>query len=272
MDIVAWEKYLFANLTTIIGSVLVAVCALWLARFIRNKLLSLFSNSKRNQTLKLFLTNSAYTVILVIAGITILAKLGVPTASLITILGTSSLAIGLALKDSLSNIAAGVILVFQKPFEYGDLVEISGTLGVVEHIDLFNVKIKTSSNEIVVIPNGMLIQDKIINKAYNGKRRLEIITSIAYDADLKKAKALLYDMVSTDKRVLQDPAPWVVVSKLADSGVELSIRIWIKKDHYLDVQYDLLEKIKLTFDEQGIQIPYPQMEIFLKKPPALIQK
>ena len=265
MDIVAWEKYLFANLTTIVGSVLVAVCALWLARFIRNKLLNLFLHSKRNQALKLFLTNCVYTLVLVIAGITILGKLGVPTASVVTLLGASSLAIGLALKDFLSNIAAGVILVFQKPFEYGDLVEISGTLGVVEYIDLFNVKIKTSSNEIVVIPNGMLIQGKIINKAYRGKRRLEIIASIAYDSDLIKAKTLLNDIVLQVDKILKDPAPSVAVSRLAESSVDLSIKMWLKKEHYLEVQGEVLEKIKLIFDKNDIQIPYPQMELSVKK-------
>jgi small conductance mechanosensitive channel len=180
-------------------------------------------------------------------------------------LGASSLAIGLALKDFLSNIAAGVILVFQKPFEYGDLVEISGTLGVVEYIDLFNVKIKTSSNEIVVIPNGMLIQGKIINKAYRGKRRLEIIASIAYDSDLIKAKTLLHDIVLQVDKILKDPAPSVVVSRLAESSVDLSIKMWLKKEHYLEVQGEVLEKIKLIFDKNDIQIPYPQMELSVKK-------
>lgn len=267
MDFTAWEQYVISNIVMIATSIVVAGLGFWLARLVRNQLLKTFSKSKKHQTIKLFITKTVYGLVLVVAGIMVLGRLGVPTASLITILGTSSLAIGLALKDFLSNIAAGVILVFQRPFEIGDLVEISGTLGTVQSIDLFHVKVKTPNFETVVIPNGKLIKEKIVNKAHQGIRRLEVKVLISYSANLLLAKRLLRNLCQQDDRVLTDPEPLVAVCDLANSGVELTIRAWVHKDDYNKVKFSLLEQIKLDFDEHQIEIPFPQLDILIKQNP-----
>lgn len=267
MDISSWESYLLSNITSIAYSIILAILGLIFARFIRNKLLKFFSHGTKNQTLKLFFTNSIYTVVLVIVAIIVLGKLGVPTASLVTILGASSLAVALALKDFLSNIAAGVVLVLQRPFVIGDLVELSGTLGTVENIDLFNVKLKTPCNQVVYIPNGKLTKDKIVNKAYQGRRRLELLIDISYDADLKKAKDLIYSLIEQDPRVLKTPSPLVAVCELAESSVRLSVRIWVNRNDFNYIKFSLLENIKLLFDDQGISIPFSQMVVHLKQEP-----
>lgn len=264
MDFISWEKYILENLSTIAFSAILALLGLWLARIIRNQLIRVFAKSQKNQVLKLFLTNTVYTIVLVVAGIMVLGKLGVPTASLITILGTSSLAVGLAMKDFLANIAAGVILVFQRPFEIGDLVELSGILGTVETVDLFHTKIKTPNNEIVVIPNGKLIQENIVNKAHEGIRRLELTVLIAYRADLKKAKSIIHTIVNADMRVLSEPRAIIGVSNLADSGVELIVRVWARREDFIQLKFDCLEQIKLEFEQQGIEIPFPQLDVFIK--------
>jgi len=266
MDIISWEKYIMTNMVTILSSLILALIGLIFARYLRTKLIKIFSKTKKNQAVKLFITNTIYMLVLVISGIMVLGKLGVPTASLITIVGTSSLAIGLAMKDFLSNIAAGMMLVFQRPFEIGDLVECSGTLGVVHNIDLFNVKIKTPSNEIVVIPNGKLAKEKITNKAFKGIRRLEITIAVSYESSIDNAKELLGSLLQKEQRALTEPAPIIGVSNLLDSGVELSMRVWVKRDDYIPLRYYLLENILVIFKENNISIPFNQLDISLKSP------
>lgn len=263
-DLDYWQDYLINHGTSILMSLLLAGLGFWLAKTIRQKLLKIFSKSARNQAVKMFLVNMVYGLVLVVSAIIVLAKLGVPTASLITILGTSSLAIGLAMKDFLANIAAGAIIVFQKPFELGDLVEVSGTLGTVEHIDLFSVRLKTPSHEAIIIPNGTLIKEKIINKAYQGKRRIEMIASVGYDTDLGQAKKIISDLIDQDQRVLSDPKPIVAVKELADSAVNLVAWMWVQSTDYIYVKFDLIEKMKIAFDTAGIKVPFPQREVWLK--------
>lgn len=265
MDVISWPQYLRTHVITISTALLLAILGFWLARVIRNHLLNYFSKSKRNQTLILFLINALYSLVLVVAAIMVLGRLGVPTASLITILGTSSLAIGLALKDFLANIAAGVILVFQRPFDVGDLVDISGTFGTVTAIDLFHVSIKTPSNELVIIPNGKLIKEKMINKAFHGTRRIECKVLIDYQADLNLAKSIIQSLCRDDKRIHQDPKPLVAVCDLADSGVMLTVRVWVYRSDYNPVLFSLLENIKLQFDAYDIKIPYPHFELTFNK-------
>lgn len=255
------EKYYLNNLFNILGSLGLAILGLYCAQRLRSRLLKLFSKSQKNQTIKLFVTNSIYAAVLVVVGIIVLGKLGVPTASLVTLLGASSLAIGLALKDFLSNIAAGVILVFQKPFEIGDLVELSGTLGTVEQIDLFNVAIRTPSHEMITIPNGKLIKEKMINKAHLGRRRLELIIPVSYSSDLKKAKNLIYYLIRQEPYALSEPAPLVAVSNLTENGVMMLIQVWVKKDNFNPLKFSLLEEIKTSFEQNGIQIPFFQVDV-----------
>lgn len=244
-------------------SLSLAAMAGWALTQVRNKALFITANKKKKQAVITFCINLVFGFSLFILLIPVLHEFGVPTTSLVTILGTSTLAIGLALKDFLGNIAAGIMLILQRPFEIGDWVELSGKLGMVERIDLFSVKMKTAENEVVYFPNGKLITDKIINKTALGKRRLECLIDVSYDSDLKLAKQILLELVKADSRVLQEPAPLVAVHNLGNHGVELTVRVWVKSSDMLYVKFDLLEQVKLTFDEKGIIIPFPQMNVAL---------
>ena len=260
-----WQMYLLENGVSIVISLGLAIIGFWLARYIRNKLIRRLSRKRHHQATKLFIVNLSYGLILVLSLIVVLGKLGIPTASLITLLGTSSLAVGLALKDFLSNVTAGAIIVFQRPFEIGDTIEISGTLGVVEKMDLFSVRLKTPHHEIVSIPNGIFVKDRVINKAYQGIRRLELNIGIAYEADINAAKKILTELVQSDKRVLTDPMPIVGISELAESSVNIVVYMWLPQAEFGKVKFELLEKIKTAFDTAKIKIPYPQREVWLKK-------
>lgn len=254
--------------THVMGSALMAGVGIWVARWGRQRLYSLFAKSKNNQALKLFLINAAYVAVLIIVGIAVLAHLGIPTAPLITILGTSSLAVGFALKDFLANAAAGIALVFQRPFDIGDTVELCGVLGTVESMNLFHVTLKTPSHESVMLANGKLIQEKVVNKAFEGVRRIEWQVTVAYSASLKEAKRLISEIIEKDKRVLKDPAFVVLVDQLGENGVKLVARAWVQQEDFMVVQTDILEQVKLSFEKHRIQIPCSQMDVLLKQPTA----
>lgn len=259
-----WQVYFVNHGISILVSLTVAILGFWVAKTVRGKLIMLFKGG-RNQAVKMFLVNMIYGLMLIILTIIVLGKLGVPTASLITILGTSSLAIGLAMKDFLANIAAGAIIVFQKPFDLGDLIEVSGTVGTVEHMDLFTIRLKTPNHEAVTIPNSLLIKEKIIKKAYQGNRRIELNVGIGYDSNIKDAKDIISALTDQDQRILSDPKPIIAVSELGDSAVNLVIRVWVQSTDYAYVRFDLLERIKNAFDAAGVKIPYPQREVLIKQ-------
>lgn len=201
---------------------------------------------------------------LFVLAIPVLTEFGVPTTSLITILGTSSLAIGLALKNFLSNIAAGMMLLFQKPFDIGDVIESCGTTGVVDKVDLFSIRIKTFSNELVYIPNGKLAADKIINKNTKQKRRVEVKIGISYNAHVKVAKDLLLGLLKSDPRIMQKPEPTVNVGAFEDSALVLQIQYWVAGKEMSSTKFDFLESTKLAFEQHNIDIPYPQLDVWMK--------
>jgi small conductance mechanosensitive channel len=200
-------------------------------------------------------------VILVVA---ILGHLGFDTTSLVAILAAASLAVGLALKDSLNNFASGVMLIITQPFKVGDFIEANGQMGVVEKVSLLNCELRTGDNRQVVIPNGQLYKSSLINYSAKPTRRIDLVFGIHYDSDLRLAKTLLQDLIEQEERALKDPAPLVVVSELADSSVNFTVRIWVNTADYWPVRFDYIERVKLTFDENNIVIPFPQMDLHLQ--------
>lgn len=211
-----------------------------------------------------FLSSIVYAAALIACTLVALSQLGIQTASFLAILGAAGLAIALALQGSLSNFASGVLIIIFRPFKSGDLVEVAGITGVVQRIDIFQTIFKTGDNKKIIVPNSQITGGAITNYSAEALRRVDLVIGISYDSDLLKAKTLLQQILAEDQRILKDPAPVVAVGALADSSVQLIVRPWVEVDQYWPVYWDVLEQIKLRFDAEGIEIPFPQMSLHVK--------
>ncbi len=212
-----------------------------------------------------FIASIISTILLLFVVIAALDQLGVATTSLIALIGAAGLAVGLALQGTLQNLASGVMLIIFRPFNDGDFVEAAGVSGVVETIGIFTTTMRTGDNREIIIPNGEIFGGTITNYSKRATRRVDMVFGIGYDDDIKKAKDILIKILDEDERVLKDPAPLVAVGELADSSVNFNVRPWCTTSEYWNVYYDIHEKVKLTFDAEGISIPYPQMDIHQDK-------
>lgn len=204
---------------------------------------------------------------LMFAGVVLMAlgQVGVETTSFIAILGAAGLAVGLALQGSLSNFASGVLIILLRPFRSGDFIDAGGQMGTVDQIELFHTYLRTPDNRIIIVPNSSVMSGAIVNFSREETRRLDLVVGIGYDADIRLAKQIMEEIVSADERILKDPAWTIAVSELADSSVNFVLRPWVASADYWTVRADLLEKIKYTFDERGVSIPYPQMDVHVHK-------
>lgn len=218
-----------------------------------------------DDTIESFMSSAIYGLLLAVVILAALAQIGIQTTSIIAVLGTIGLAIGLAFKDSLSNISAGVMIIIFKPLKVGEFVEAAGAIGTVEEINLFHTMLKTGDNKLIIIANSNIISGNIINYARKETRRVDLTFGIGYEDDLRLAKTILEQVAASDERVLQDPAPYVAVNSLSDNSVVFVFRVWVKHSDYWDVYFAMNEKVKLAFDENKITIPYPQMSIHLNK-------
>jgi len=171
------------------------------------------------------------------------------------------LAIGLALQGSLANFAAGFLMIIFRPFKVGDYIEGAGVAGTVEIIQIFTTQLKSPDNKTIIVPNAKLTADNIVNYTTKGTRRMDMVVGIGYESDIDKAKAILEELVSHDERVLKDPPHTIAVSELADSSVNFVVRPWVSVPDYWNLWFDLTEKIKKRFDEEGISIPFPQRDV-----------
>jgi len=226
---------------------------------------SLLKRARMDDILINFLSSILNTVLLLFVIIAALDRLGVNTNSLLTLIGAAGIAIGLALQNSLQNFAAGVMLIVFRPFKAGDFIEAGGTSGVVETISIFSTTMRTGDNREVIVPNGAIYGGTITNYSARETRRIDMVFGIGYESDLKKARTILQGLVEADERILKEPAPQIAVSELADSSVNFVVRPWVNSDDYWNVRFDLTEKVKLSFDENGISIPFPQMDVHVKQ-------
>ena len=208
------------------------------------------------------ITNALLLVFIIIAAV---SKLGVNTTSLVAALGAAGLAIGLSLQSSLQNFAAGIMLVIFRPFKIGDLIKTNDETGIVKIINIFSSTIMTLDNKEVIIPNGAVYGGTITNYSSSGTRRVDMTFGISYDDDIRKARDIIKNILEADERILKNPAPQIAVSELADSSVNFAVRPWVNSDDYFDVNFDVTEKIKLAFDEHGVSIPFPQMDVHMNK-------
>lgn len=226
---------------------------------------NILEKSKMDEILVAFLSSILGALLTLVVVIVALNQLGVDTTSFIALIGAAGLAIGLSLQGSLQNFAAGVMLILFKPFKIGDFVEAAGTSGVVENISIFSSIFRTGDNREVIIPNGAIYGGVIVNYSAKDTRRVDMVFGIGYGDDIKKAKDTLNEIINSDERILKEPEAVIAVSELADSSVNFVVRPWVKSADYWGVKFDITEKVKLTFDERGISIPYPQMDIHMDR-------
>ena len=245
----------------VLAALAIFVVGRWVAKGVRKLVERLMTKGKVEHTLITFTSNMTYIGLLVFIVIAALGQLGIQTTSFIAILGAAGLAVGLALQGSLSNFAAGFLLIIFRPFKVGDLIEAAGVFGVVEAIQIFTTQLKTADNKTVIIPNAKLTDDNIVNWTVKGTRRVDMVVGIGYDDDIDKARSLMADLIAEDSRILKTPAPQISVSELADSSVNFVVRPWVKVEDYWGVHFDLTEKIKKAFDANGVSIPFPQRDI-----------
>jgi small conductance mechanosensitive channel len=235
----------------------------WLAIFVTKMVKRAMAKADVEETLMTFLGNLLYYVLLAAVVIATINQLGIQTTSLLAVLGAAGLAIGLALQGSLSNFAAGVMIVGFRPYKVGDFIEAGGVTGVVEQVQIFTTVMRTGDNKKIIVPNSQVMAGEITNYSANPTRRVDLVAGCGYDDDLDKVRGVLESIVADDDRILSDPAPVIAVSELADSSVNFVVRPWVKSDDYWGVYFALTEQIKKRFDAEGIAIPYPQTDVHL---------
>ena len=216
-----------------------------------------------DKTLETFVCNLVRMVLLVVVVIAAIGQIGIETTSFIAIFGAAGLAVGLALQGSLSNFAAGVLIVLFRPYRVGHFIEAAGINGVVEQVQILTTVLKTGDNKQVIVPNGQIMNSIITNFSANDTRRVDMVVGVSYDDDLDKVRDVIKDLVAAEDRILDEPACTIAVSALADSSVNFVVRPWVKTSDYWGVMFDLTEAIKKRFDKDGITFPFPQRDVHL---------
>jgi len=263
------DLYLIPWSIKIVTALLIFIIGRWIARLLIKMSRNLMHKSNVDHMLVDFIANILYALLLVVVVLAALDQLGVKTTSALAILGAAGLAVGLSLQNSLSNFAAGVMLIVFRPFKAGDYVEAAGTAGIIESITVFTTVMRTGDNREVIVPNGQIYSGTITNFSARDTRRIDMVFSIGYEDDIKLAKSLIESALASDSRILPDPAPTIMVLELGASSVDLAVRPWVNSSDYWTVRSDLLENIKASFDGNGISIPYPQQDIHIKDAPAV---
>lgn len=241
----------------IIGAILIYIIGSWIIKKLIGVLRKVMMKKDYDEALQKFLLNLVSWALKIFLIIMVISKLGVETTSFAAVIAAAGLAIGLALQGSLANFAGGVLLIIFKPFKIGDLIEAQGVTGVVKEIEIFTTKLTTPDNKLAIIPNGAMGNGNIVNYTAEGKIRVDTMVGIGYDEDMKKAKEVLLEVLTSNPLVLKDPAPSVNVANLGDSSVDLAVRPFCKPEHYWDVFFATVEGSKLALDKAGIEIPYP---------------
>ncbi len=242
-------------------AIVVLLVGLWIInRFVRTLAKGL-EKSSTEPTLARFLCNLSSVSLKALLLISVASMIGIATTSFIAVLGAAGLAIGLALQGSLANFAGGVLVLLFKPFRVGDFIDAQGVAGTVNEIQIFNTIIKTPDNKRIVVPNGPLSNGIITNISAEPTRRVDFVFGIGYGDDIARAKAIIARLVGEDSRSLTEPAPQIVVSNLGDSAVDITTRVWVNAADYWGLYFDLTERVKLTFDQEGISIPFPQRDV-----------
>ncbi len=252
---------------TFIPTLLLAIIIYVVGFFLNKLVLNLFSKgtekTRMDETVKKFLSSVIKIVITSIVLIIVLTVLGIPMTSIITVLGTAGVAVGLALKDSLSNVAGGVLLLINRTIKVGDYIEVGSYAGVVEEISILFTKIVTLDNKDIYIPNGVVSTSSLINYSSESERRVDLVFPIAYDCDHKKAIEAIKSVAEKHPLVLQDKEIFVRIGELNANAVNLTVRVWTNNANYWDVYFDMIQQVKEKFDEEKIHIPYNQLDVHM---------
>jgi small conductance mechanosensitive channel len=249
----------------ILSALLILIIGNLVVKGLANSLAAVMRKRQMDNAVVEFIHGLVRYLLFIIVLIAALSRIGVQTASVIAILGAAGLAVGLALQGSLANFAAGVLIVTFRPFKSGDYVELAGVAGSVESIQIFSTVLTTPDNKMVVVPNGSVISSPITNYSKHATRRIDYTIGVSYNADLKKTKAILTEVVTNHPLVMKDPAPTIGVMTLADSSVNFVVRPWVKASDYWSVYYELLQSMKEALDEHNIEIPFPQMSVHINR-------
>ncbi|MBM7037921.1 small-conductance mechanosensitive channel MscS [Vibrio sp. 188UL20-2] len=250
----------------IITAILILLIGNLVAKGVGRSIGKLLTKRKLDPAVVEFLSAMVRYLLFVIFLIAALGRIGVQTASVVAVIGAAGLAVGLALQGSLSNFAAGVLIVGFRPFKSGDYVEVGGVAGSVEAIQIFQTVLKSPDNKMVVVPNAAVIGGAITNYSRHDTRRIDHVIGVSYSADLKKTKEVIHKILEADERILKEPGIQIGVVALADSSVNFVVRPWVRTEDYWNVYFDTLQAIKEGLDGEGIEIPFPQMDVHLNKP------
>lgn len=248
-------KLLLALLTLIVG--------FWMIKRGMALCEGMMERSQFEITLRKFLMNLGSILLKAVVIISVASMVGVATASFIAMLGAAGLAVGLALQGSLANFAGGVLILFFKPFKVGDLIEAQGYLGIVKEIQIFVTILTTLDNQRIIIPNGLLSNGCLTNLNAEPHRRVDMVFGISYGDDVLQVKRILHEVIASDSRVLTEPASEVYVKEHAESSINMLVRVWVKPENYWGVYFHMYEQVKLTFDREGISIPFPQRDVHM---------
>ncbi|UWX55509.1 mechanosensitive ion channel [Maribacter litopenaei] len=255
---IKWFRNALPNL---VAAILLLFVGMYVIRFINKMIRKFFEKKDYDQSLESFLQSLISIALKILLFVLIITQLGVQSSSLVAIIGAAGLAIGLALQGSLSNFAGGVLILLFKPFKVGDFISAQGVDGTVKEISIFTTKLKTFGNQIAIIPNGQLSNNNIINYNAEDTRRDKIDVGIGYGSNIKKAKDILLAICAENENILKDPAPEVYVGELADSSVNLTLRLRANNDVLRKAHFHVMEETKSRFDAEGIEIPFPQRVI-----------
>lgn len=260
-----WADYILPWGTQIILALVIFIVGRIAVGIISGAIKKVMTKANLDPILVSFLSGILRTVMLLLVIVFSLSQLGLDTTSLVALLGAAGLAVGFALKDSLSHFAAGVMLILFRPFKVGDFVEVDGVMGSVEQITIMSTRLKSPDNKVIIVPNSNVFGNTMTNFSDQPTRRVDMVFGIGYGSDLLKAKTILEEMVNAHELTLAEPAPKVAVSELADSSVNFIVRPWVNAADYWTVYWDMMEKVKLRFDKEGIEIPFPQVSVHMEK-------
>jgi small conductance mechanosensitive channel len=256
-------EYLATYGPSVLAAAVIFIVGRWIAKLLSNLVEKALLKAKIDKTLTKFAGSLCYIALLIFVIIAAVGKLGVPIIQFSVVVGAAGLAIGLALQGSLANFASGVLMLIFKPFKVGDFVEVAGAKGTVKEVQIFNTVLAAPDNVRVIIPNAQVTGGNILNYSVNGTRRVDLVVGVSYEDDLKKAQQVIEQVLAGDDRILKDPAPTVAVSELGDSSVNFVVRPWVKAADYWDAYFDITAKVKLSLDQNGISIPYPQRDVHI---------
>ncbi len=249
----------------LLGAVVALLIGLWIIKIIVKGIRKGLDKGKMDESLKPFLTSLIGVTLKVLLIISVLGMMGIQMTSFIAVIGAAGLAVGMALSGTLQNFAGGVMILLFKPFKVGDFISAQGYSGSVKAIQIFNTILNTPDKQTIIIPNGGLATGSMVNFSTEPQRRVDWTFGIGYGDDVDKARSVLMKLIGEDSRILKDPEPFIALAELGDSSVNLTARVWVKSADYWGVFFDMNERVYKTFAEEGLNIPYPQMDVHLQK-------